>query len=77
LAADIETSRQAVHSWLKSGHASSVPNADFTLRLLAWVAAKEAEQQQSPASAVTPARPKTRMKGKTSEESPDQTGKKT
>jgi transcriptional regulator with XRE-family HTH domain len=43
LAADLKVSRQVVTSWLKKKKANE-PSADFTLRLLAWVAARKAKQ---------------------------------
>jgi transcriptional regulator with XRE-family HTH domain len=67
LARDMGVSRQAVNKWLRKTD-SGAPSADLIFRLLAWVTAEEAKQQQSAASGSTPTAPKTRMnKGQVNE----------
>lgn len=51
--------RQSVNDWLTE---RKEPSGETTLRLLAWVTAEEAKQQQSPASGDTPAEPKAQVR---------------
>ncbi len=59
LAAALGVHRQCVTDWLSG---KQMPNGETTLRLLAWVTAEEAKQQQSPASGDTPAEPKAQVR---------------
>ena len=59
LAREFGVKPQAVNEWFSG---ASAPDAEKTLRLLAWVTAEEAKQQKSPQGALTPGEPKTQLK---------------
>jgi hypothetical protein len=66
LAAVLGVSRQVLHAWLAG---KSLPTAEHTLHLRAWVAQAEVEQNKSPGSAKNTARAATQQR-KTRESKP-------
>ena len=61
----VGVNRSNLYRWVEGDRE---PGAEATFRLLEWVTAEEAKQQQSAASARTPATPKAQKKGSNSNE---------
>ena len=65
-------SRQVLNGWLSG---ASAPDAETTLRLLAWVTAEEAKQTKSPTGVRAPAEPKTQPRSESKNENQTKSGR--